>query len=127
MEYPCVLAGCATVTEDATSQIDFASVIQDVANQIDWTVGCVPVTEDATSQTYKIVGCVSVTKDVAIQIDMTEFTDPFSTMTEGVDNLDYWSTYEEVEHLGFGRDMFLIIEIHPTDGEWDTTLIKREC
>jgi hypothetical protein len=34
MEYTCVLVGCATVTEDATSHKYFSSVTEDVSSQI---------------------------------------------------------------------------------------------
>jgi hypothetical protein len=57
---------------------------EDVASQTGWTTGCVPVIVDAVSQTYLIAGLLPV----------TEFTDPFATMTKGVASLDYWSTDE---------------------------------
>jgi hypothetical protein len=45
MEYPFVVVGCATVTEDATSQTYFSSVTEDVASQTDFS----SVTKDVTS------------------------------------------------------------------------------
>ena len=56
------------------------------------------MTEDVTSQTYFVL----VTKNAVSQKKLTSklivivFKDPFSTMTEGVASLDYWSTDEVV-------------------------------
>jgi hypothetical protein len=68
-----------------------------------------------------------VTNNAASQIDVTEFTEPFAAMTKGVASLDYQSTNEEAGHPGFGREMLLVLEVHPTNGGWDTSLTKREC
>jgi hypothetical protein len=38
-----------------------------------------------------------------------------------------WSTDEEAYHLGFGRDILVVLEVHIADVGWDTFLAKREC
>jgi hypothetical protein len=61
---------------------------------------------------------------VVTNLTLTELDD---LVTEGLPSLDYWSIDDEAYHLIFWRDMLLVLEVHPANGGWDTSLTKREC
>ena len=86
---------------------------EDVASQTDSTL----VTMDAASQTYWTTRSWDG-QDVNIVTNL----DTLPTCEE-----EDWSTDEEAYHLGFGREVLLVLEVHPANGGWDTSLTKREC
>jgi hypothetical protein len=68
---------------------------------------------------------ISQTKLIVRLVTMTEFIEPFSTVTEGVASLDYFWNTNEVVYL----ELYLLCAtiMHPYVGGWDTSLTKSEC